>query len=94
MVQELKVDDPREKEVAWEDRVEFYYEMAVEGLPLPEKLHQIHMDNFGHYVGERDPAQARSEKLWDDYMLHVGDLAEDPRSPRERLEQYFNRVKK
>lgn len=93
MVQELHVEDSHEGEVAWEDRVNFYYEMAVDGVPLPEKLHKLHLDRFSHFLGERDGAVVRTEKLWDDYMVRQGSLAEDPRSPRERLEEYFGSKK-
>jgi hypothetical protein len=87
VVKELHVEDPHEKEVAWEDKVDAYYEMAYEGLELPEKLHELHVEQFGHYSGDRDPAMVRAEKQWDSYMLAVD--VEDERSPRERLNMYF-----
>jgi hypothetical protein len=90
MVKELHVEDPHEKEVAWEDKVDAYYEMAFEGLPLPEKLQELHLEQFGHYTGERDPAAVRAEKQWDAYMLWAGDISQDSRSPRERLSAYFD----
>jgi hypothetical protein len=87
MVKELHVEDPHEKEVAWEDKTAAYYEFVFEGLELPEKLKELHLDQFGHYVGERDPAALRVEKEWDAYMSKVD--VHDERTPRERLALYF-----
>lgn len=87
MVKELRVEDPHEKEVAWEDKVNFYHEMVYAGLELPEKLHELHVEQFGHFNGERPQSALKAEKLWDSYMLAV-DVG-DERSPRERLNEYF-----
>jgi hypothetical protein len=87
MVKELHVEDPHEKEVAWEDKTAAYFEFVFEGLELPEKLKELHLDQFGHYVGERAPEALRVEKEWDAYMATV-DMG-DGRTPGERLNAYF-----
>jgi hypothetical protein len=90
MVRELHVEDPHEKEVAWETRQELYYELAVEGIPMPDKLHDLHKEQFT-FSGELSTAERRNNALWNNYLLNVD--VQDERTPRERLNGYFENAK-
>jgi hypothetical protein len=87
MVRELHVEDPHEKEVPWDMRTELYYELAVEGIPLPDKLLDLHKERFT-FSGELSTAERRNNALWNNYLLDVD--VQDGRTPRERLNGYFD----
>ena len=91
MVKELRVDDPNEGVVGWDEATQYYYELAVEGIPLPDKLADILKTRFSFH-GDPDPRSLKAAKEWDAYMVWYGGkeaLSEDPRSPRERLTAYY-----
>jgi len=87
MVRELYVETP-EPTPSWEEQVELFYDFSVEGIPLPEKLQTYLSDEYLHLI----PVEARlpeNARAWTAYKSWVGDIVEDPRTPRERLETYF-----
>jgi hypothetical protein len=86
MVRELHVEDPHEKEVDWETRQELYYELAVEGIALPDKLLDLHKEQFT-FSGEISSETKRNNILWSSYLLGVD--VQDGRTPRERLNGYY-----
>jgi len=88
MVRELRVEEP-EREIPWEDRCEFLYEYAVEGVPLPDNFRDLLADEYRHLAVVPSARLPEVERAWGNYVAWAGDIAEDPRSPRERLTAYF-----
>ena len=87
MVRELYVETP-EPTPSWEEQVELLYDFTMEGIPLPEKLQTYLAEEYLHLL----PLEARPPenlRAWGAYKSWVGDFVEDPRTPRERLESYF-----
>lgn len=89
MVKELKVSEPPAG-LSWEEESQMYYELAVEGIPLPEKLEKVLESRLNIFLGDRDPAALRAEKEWDSYALWRAAHPEaEDLTPGERLKLCF-----
>ena len=88
MVRELRVEEP-EKEIPWETKCEFYYDYAIEGLPMPDNFRELLADDYRHLVPYTRSELSEAQRSWIAYRAWAGDISEDPRTPRERLEAYF-----
>jgi len=89
MVRELRVEEPK-KEIAWDAQVEFYHEMVYDGVPLPQDFRETLGEEFAHLAPAPQVRAPENERAWDAYLLWAGDITEDLRTPRERLEAYYD----
>ncbi len=69
MVKELQAPKPESDDIPWEEQTLYYYELAVEGIPLPEKMEKLLEDRLHTFVGERSSEMARADREWEAYAL-------------------------
>lgn len=94
MVKELYVEEAP-KAVEWEEELQYLYEYAVEGVPLPEDYENLLKDRHFYYPSDQSTQSVLSEAVWNEYAVWLSnqgiDISTDERSPRERLELFFAR---
>lgn len=92
MVKELFVEEP-EKEISWDDETRYLFEFAVDGVALPDDYEAELRKRSFFCESDRDPAAVHAERKWDEYHVALGivDFSTDPRTPRERLNEFFNK---
>jgi len=88
MVRELKVEDPNEGKLSWEQETEQLHDLVYLGIELSDELTEQRREKLGWVPAERDPAAQRAESLWNAYhvWLEGKDLGE--LSPGQRLSLY------
>ena len=87
-MRELRVETP-EPEISWEAKCEFFYDYAVEGVSLPDNFRELLTDEYRHLAIVPRTGVPEVERAWGAYRAWAGDITEDSRTPRERLEAYF-----
>ena len=88
MVRELQVKDDRPQGPSWEKKVALWHEMVYDEVPLPTDFVNLLLEEYARLV----PVESRppeNKRAWDAYRAWAGDITEDERTPRERLEAYF-----
>lgn len=87
-MRELYVEEP-EREKPWEERVGLWLDLVFDEIPLPQDFQERLAEEYKHLWEPEPPRGEENKRAWEAYTLWVGDFTEDLRSPRERLEAYF-----
>jgi len=87
MVRELQVKQP-EPSLSWDTKQQLWHEMVYEEVPLPQAFKDSLLEEYQHLVAQ-EALPPQHKAAWENYLAWAGDVVEDPRSPRERLEAYF-----
>jgi hypothetical protein len=88
MVKELHVHADKDTGPSWEQRTELWLDLVLDEIPLPEGFRESLVEEYQHLV-QQEALPPQHKAAWSNYLQWVGDVTEDSRSPRERLEAYF-----
>lgn len=89
MVRELKVEDPNEGKLSWEQETEQLHDLVYLGIELSDELTEQRREKLGWVPAERDPRGVRAEASWNAYHVWLEgkpELADLP--PGTRLSLY------
>lgn len=89
MVKELKVEGPKvDPTPSWETRVALWHEMVYDEIPLPQDFVDLLTEQYAGLISPTSRGE-ENKLAWGAYNAWAGDISDDPRTPGERLNDYF-----